>query len=101
MFSGSGKAQSKNTVNTNWNWNSNLMLSPNPAKDRLTVSVNKKWNENAIINIYNVNGKLMMQNEIPYGHIIINSLNLKEGVYFCQLIVDGENIAQQKLVIIQ
>ena len=80
-----------------------MLLSPNPAKDKLQVSLSRiQHNGNGSINIYDLKGKLLATSPIPYGHAIISVTQLREGIYICAFVDEtGKLVEQSKLAIIR
>jgi photosystem II stability/assembly factor-like uncharacterized protein len=73
---------------------------PNPAKDKFTVQSQKFKVEDAHIEIYDLNGRKLLEKQIKSGSEIveIDVSHLKSGVYFCRLISENKS-ATQKLII--
>lgn len=80
--------------------NISIFIYPNPSNgDQITIDfpgLNLK-NKNEII-IYNILGELLKTIAVTRNSIYINS-DLKPGVYFCNLIVNGKKVESEKLVI--
>ena len=72
----------------------------NPANDKFKVQSQKFNVEDAKIEIYDLNGRKLLDNQIKSGNEIveIDVSHLKSGVYFCRLITKKAN-ATKKLII--
>lgn len=90
---------SVNTANLDAAPNS-VLIAPNPATDAFTV-VYKLQNhyKNAVFQVYNTIGQLVESVPVltPNGFVVVGD-NLPTGVYFVQLIVDGEQQKNVKVV---
>lgn len=73
-----------------------VSLYPNPAKDMVYIQMVN--DENSIINIYNLNGKLINSVKMNQNEISIDVSRYKGGVYFIELITQ-ERTDVQKLII--
>ena len=80
--------------------NFNFTIFPNPIEDRvtLTVTVNKITNANVVI--YDELGRSVGQGHqqkmyLGINTIQLNSTNLKSGIYFLSLNIDGNTITKQ------
>ncbi len=74
---------------------------PNPAKKQFTIEFKDNNSNNAIIDIYNSIGNLVLTDNIQQG-IYIKNINvgmLNDGLYFYRIIIDGTNVASGKLII--
>jgi len=73
---------------------------PNPVKDKFIVQSQKFKVEDAHIEIYDLNGRKLLEKQISAGtgEIEIDVSHLKSGVYFCKLITEKAN-ATKKLMI--
>ena len=72
---------------------------PNPANDRVLVSFNnEKVNK---LNIINLQGKTILTKEIQEKtkQINLEISNLKEGIYFIELILDDNRKYREKLIV--
>ena len=74
---------------------------PNPAKKQFTIEFNDVINSNAIINIYNSIGNLVLTDIMQQGIYIknINISMLNNGLYFYRVILNSNNISSGKLII--
>jgi hypothetical protein len=67
-----------------------VSLYPNPTKDLATVKIVTETNEKAVINVYDLQGKLVLssiEKQIEKGEntISINTADLKNGLYFVEV----------------
>ena len=74
---------------------------PNPAKDYFFVDYEINNAQMANIEVVNVLGSVVLNQEIPTGdnRAKINISDLKSGVYFYNVIVDGNKLESKKLII--
>jgi hypothetical protein len=74
---------------------------PNPAKNKFGVQSLKFKGEDAIIEIYDLNSRKLIEQHIPAGteNAEIDISHLKNGVYFCRLV--SEKYSATKKLIIQ
>lgn len=82
---------------------SNFMLFPNPATDNLQVSLELAISEKVSLNIYDIVGKVVHQQDLgtlSAGQIIkhLDVAHLNDGVYFLNIQI-GENILTSKFVV--
>jgi subtilisin-like proprotein convertase family protein len=75
-------------------------LFPNPAESSITFQLAESCHEAATLEIYNLNGKLLLVQEISSGTISIglNLSHLPCGIYFCKLHIKN-NTVTKKLII--
>jgi hypothetical protein len=75
---------------------------PNPFTDRIEIKYTLPEEHFATISVVDVTGKEIFSTELPKqieGTVSLNlDTELKEGVYFCRLIVDGRVISTNKLI---
>lgn len=78
----------------------NFILFPNPAEEKFKVQSSEFNFEDATIELYDLNGRKLLQKQIPAGTNIaeIDVSHLKNGVYLCRLF-SGNYSATQKLII--
>lgn len=78
---------------------------PNPFSDVTSIVyyLPEEFSGNAIINIYDVTGKKLKSCTLinGFGEIVINSSELKQGVYLYNLIANEEVIAFKKMIVIK
>ncbi len=80
-------------------WN----LYPNPNKGMMTLDYDLGNVSEAILNLYDVTGKLMNTYKLPSnkGTLQMNEQILQNGIYFYHIIVEGKSIKTNKIVIIK
>lgn len=79
----------------------NFKLFPNPAAKKFIVQSSMFKIEDATIELYDLTGKKLLENQIPPGtnNAEIDVSHLKNGVYFCRLV--SERYSATKKLIIQ
>ncbi len=70
---------------------------PNPASS--VVSFNVQGAENASIAIFNLLGQEVLRQDVENGQVNISVADLDKGIYFCNLMVNGEAVSTEKLVV--
>jgi hypothetical protein len=88
----------ENSITTN----SKVQIFPNPTQDELQIRYRMDSpNPSIVLNLYNAQGKLILQKQLPNNQDIIDeTLNLKalpQGLYLVQMI-DGKQTFTQKIV---
>jgi hypothetical protein len=61
-----------------------ISIYPNPVNNILNVDIS----ENAVINIYNMQGELVLTKDINGTSNVINMLNIEKGLYFYSIITE-------------
>jgi hypothetical protein len=64
--------------------NTNIKVSPNPAKDNITIS-SPAITGDTQLSIFNVNGEKVIERQLTYNETQINISALPRGVYFVRL----------------
>ena len=70
------------------NFNNLIQIYPNPAFENITISSNFKINSPAIVNIFNLTGKLILSNNIEMKNGFSKNINissLNTGVYLIEI----------------
>ncbi len=68
---------------------------PNPVKDEVTIQLASTNLGNRVINIYDIQGKVILKQIKFEDHIVtINISNLESGLYFVALIVGNTSTIQ-------
>jgi hypothetical protein len=70
--------------------NFNISVYPNPTKGRFTLSLSNEPAQNAIVNIYNLQGKLLISK--IYRNTSISTIDLSshpKGIYLAKIWIDG------------
>ena len=70
---------------------------PNPASS--VVRFNVQGVENANISIYNLLGQEVLSQDVEAGQVSISVADLNEGIYFCNLKVNGQTVSTEKLIV--
>ncbi len=79
-----------------------MHIYPNPVQNKIQVQLNNITNyQNTQLYIYDVYGKLLLQNPLQQASSTINVAHFNNGIYLCQLIIDGQTVEQQKLIVIK
>lgn len=79
-----------------------LIIFPNPLITSTTIEFQNKNNEKHTLIIYNSTGQLVRKIEhITTGSVIIERENLKNGLYFFQLMNDHQSVGEGKLIVNQ
>lgn len=71
---------------------SGLDLYPNPAINKLTITFPASWrNEKRLVQIINVNGKIVTQKSVSENHYSFETTTLPGGIYFIRAINEKTN----------
>ena len=75
-----------------------ILISPNPAQNRILVQLNRSVAPNSRLEIFDATGKLQQVVEVPeHGTSTETStVNLSNGIYFCRLNEGGRLVATAK-----
>ncbi|MBL7888091.1 MAG: T9SS type A sorting domain-containing protein [Bacteroidia bacterium] len=78
-------------------------LYPNPNNGQMVLEYTLEKNEEAVLNIYDIAGKLISSYLINSNNksIAINENNLDAGIYYYSISVNGKSVKSDKLVIIK
>ena len=73
---------------------------PNPAKDKFTVQGLKFKVSYATFEIYDMNGRKMLEKNFPAGseNVEIDVSSLQSGIYFCRLISENKSTTQKLII---
>lgn len=95
-------SSNKNTTSNVYTPNEQLVLTPNPVKDKLYISINDLADkDNLLVQIYNVQGRLIYQETTDFNHTVVSTTNFNEGLYFCIVVQNGATITQSKFSVIK
>ncbi|MGB1207112.1 MAG: zinc-dependent metalloprotease [Chitinophagales bacterium] len=96
---GIGKNNDAEIVDAN---NNILSIQPNPAQNELHIQVleTDKMSQNMHLQIYNLQGQLLQNNELKTNNTSISLQALPNGVYFCRLQNGKQLLDTEKLIII-
>lgn len=79
--------------------NFNINIYPNPANYKIIISHNRDLPEEAVLSIYEINGKLLMLNKFENQKLIeIDVSTISKGIYLVK-IQTKEGMEVKKLVI--
>lgn len=79
---------------------SQVNIYPNPTKEQFTLSHNYTLsNGNLVIIVYDVMGRALISEQIISEQQVVNTTELKQGVYFYQVTQNNKNLSTGKLVI--
>ena len=70
---------------------------PNPASSEVRFDVNCEGN--ASIAIYNLLGQEVMSQNVENGQVVLSVADLNEGIYFCNLTVNGQTVKTEKFIV--
>lgn len=76
-----------------------ISVYPVPANDELTVNLNNAAIKNAVVKVYSLDGKEMINENISESLSTINTTALNNGLYLLFVESNGIKIHQQKLMI--
>ena len=82
-----------------------ISVSPNPAKNDMTISFGIPREERVSLNVYDITGrevKKLVDSKFEAGYhtIKLNHMSLPSGIYFARFVTDGFDITK-KIVLIQ
>ncbi len=88
------------TVKKNWInnvfANENVKIYPNPTKDKFNISFDTKLNKNVIVEVSNVDGKLLLSKSFHnISETTIDLTGFAKGIYILKLNVDGKIFSQK------
>jgi hypothetical protein len=72
-----------------------IIIYPNPANDIITISCTSIKNDEAVISLYNIQGKLMLQQRLNQDKTEIDISNLAEGLYIVTVIGHDISISEK------
>jgi hypothetical protein len=72
-----------------------IQVYPNPVEDILTVTINQTNIKNATAQLLTIDGKMITTQKVSSQVFIINTSNLKTGVYVLKMISDTEVFTQR------
>ena len=78
---------------------SNFVIYPNPAQDQITIQFDELENEDFTVNIFDLNGRILINSSLKNGQAISTS-NLNSGMYIVQVTSEGSVVASSKLIIL-
>ena len=75
-----------------------VVVGPNPARDKLYVKFIGAWQENCSIKLIDITGKLVLKENFAYQEIILDLSNLSPGLYLLQVSSDKYHSTQKILI---
>lgn len=89
-------------VNEN-NSSTNISIYPNPNNGNIVFEYDLRSTEKGLLGIYDLTGKLILTYNLAVGEnkLQITNSGLENGIYQCNLMVDGKIMQNAKLVIIK
>ena len=75
-----------------------VVLSPNPFTDRLTLALSTPSLRSPVLRLYDVAGRLVLTERLEYGINEINTSGLEKGLYFWAVEAGGERVKSGKVV---
>jgi hypothetical protein len=90
-----GIYEDKTLVNLN-----NCRIFPNPAQNEFNVSGFKFNTYGGTVELYDLNGKKLLENQIPAGfeEINIDISRLQSGIYFCHLVFGDKSVTKRIII---
>jgi hypothetical protein len=82
--------------------NSNIKIYPNPASDNITINLTGLKNLSGLcLNIYNIQGQLLLQQTLNQNNTEIDISQLEQGVYVAKIKLDDGSVLQEKFVVVK
>jgi hypothetical protein len=79
--------------------NNNISISPNPFTQSTQITLNQTYH-NIVLSVYDIQGKLMLQNHyVDCDKIQLNRNQLSNGLYFLKLALDDKQVETGKIII--
>ncbi|MCG3164302.1 MAG: Ycf48-like protein [Bacteroidia bacterium] len=80
-----------------------IFIYPNPAKNLLVIELKDENHRNGIVSIVDMNGRVILQFNIPEGNnrITVDVSSVNAGIYFLQVLIGNRNYQHKKLVIVR
>ncbi len=75
-----------------------FIIYPNPADEFLFIKNTQFKNENVTVKIFDVSGREIYSSLLKTSNLKIETKNLSDGIYFCQLITNEKTFNQKFLV---
>lgn len=75
-----------------------ISVTPNPAKDLITILLDKNNSTNSLIQFFNTAGNLIFTEKTNQSKVMINTARFTRGLYFIK-ITTADNVASQKLLL--
>jgi hypothetical protein len=78
-----------------------ITIYPNPTNNELTTVISIDDSQIAVISIYNLLGELVKNQNLKNGNTKIDISDLKSGTYLYSIKIDGNQVKNDKLIIIK
>ncbi len=75
-----------------------VSIFPNPMSDNSTVRI-ENTSGNVTLNVYNISGQIAFTKQLGNGDFTIGKESLTEGLYFYDVIDDGNSVGKGKLIV--
>lgn len=74
---------------------------PNPASSVVRFNYDLSASDNAKVSVYNLLGQEVMSRELNslHGQVAFSVADLNDGIYFCNLYVNGQSVKTEKFVV--
>jgi hypothetical protein len=74
---------------------------PNPASTEVRFDYKLSGSENASVSVYNLLGQEVLREElnVAQGQVSFSVADLNEGIYFCNLKVNGQAVSTEKFIV--
>ncbi|MFC2138480.1 T9SS type A sorting domain-containing protein [Bacteroidota bacterium] len=79
--------------------NQNFRVYPNPTKNHLNVETNSKFDSNIEYELIDINGRIILENEMHSNMNQIELFGLKAGIYFLKLYNQSKFLGIKKIII--
>ncbi len=97
------KTPNEETPKRKLNSNATILVYPNPTNGEMTIKYFIPQNEEAEFAIYDLTGKKVATHQLTgeRNQLIVSEKDLFEGIYFYNVISNGQIVKQDKIVIIK
>ncbi len=72
----------------------NISIYPNPTTDQINIKLDQ-IDPNTVVRLLDLNGKILIQNKTSTSHISWAVNHLKQGIYFVEIVQNGNRIVKQ------
>jgi hypothetical protein len=83
----------ENIIRTN-----SLMISPNPASDKIFISVLPESKTNTYIRIYNMQGEIVFHSTLNESQIQINVSGYSKGIYLVKVVMESKAVSTKFII---
>lgn len=70
---------------------------PNPASSMVRFDVNCEGSASLVL--YNLVGREVMRQNVENGQVVLSVSDFEDGIYFCNLVVNGQVVKTEKFVV--